>query len=100
MIGHLQRNKVRQVLPLVDMIQSLDSLSLAKEIEKQASKIDKKMAVLVEVNISQETNKSGLSREETMDFIEQCRREFPHINTGTDVRRTKHRRYETDRSVF
>ena len=79
MIGHLQRNKVRQVLPLVDMIQSLDSLSLAKEIEKQAAKIDKKMAVLVEVNISQETNKSGITAEETMDFIDICRREFPHI---------------------
>ena len=79
MIGHLQRNKVRQVLPLVDMIQSLDSLSLAKEIEKQAAKIDKKVAVLVEVNISQETNKSGITAEETMDFIDICRRKFPHI---------------------
>ena len=79
MIGHLQRNKLKQVLPYVDMIQSLDSIPLAKEIEKQASKIDKMISVLVEVNISQEENKTGLSKEETLDFIEQCTRDFPHI---------------------
>ena len=52
MIGHLQRNKVKDVVPLADMIQSLDSLRLAEEIEKQCAKIDKIMPVLIEVNIS------------------------------------------------
>lgn len=80
MIGHLQRNKVKQVLPLVDMIQSLDSLSLAKEIEKQAAKIEKNIAVLVEVNISQEENKTGLPKEDVLDFIAQCKESFPHID--------------------
>lgn len=47
MIGHLQRNKVKDVVPLADMIQSLDSLPLAEEIEKQCAKIDKVMDVLI-----------------------------------------------------
>lgn len=80
MIGHLQRNKVKQVLPYVDMIQSLDSLPLAKEIEKQAGKLEKTIPVLVEVNISQEENKTGLLKEDVLSFIETCKKDFPHID--------------------
>ena len=80
MIGHLQRNKVKQVLPYVDMIQSLDSISLANEIEKQAAKIDKTIAVLVEVNISKEENKTGLDKDDVLEFIETCKNEYPHID--------------------
>lgn len=80
MIGHLQRNKVKQVLPYVDMIQSLDSLPLAKEIEKQAGKLEKTIPVLVEVNISQEENKTGLLKEDLLSFIETCKKDFPHID--------------------
>lgn len=72
MIGHLQRNKVKDVVPLVDMIQSLDSLRLAEEIEKQCAKINKVMPVLVEVNISRETNKTGIYMEECPSFVKQC----------------------------
>ena len=80
MIGHLQRNKVRQVLPLVDMIESLDNLPLAKEIEKQAAKIGKVIPVLVEVNISMEPNKTGVLADECLDFVRVCREQFPHID--------------------
>ncbi len=80
MIGHLQRNKVKQVLPYVDMIQSLDSLPLAKEIEKQAGKLEKTIPVLVEVNISQEENKTGLLKEDVLSFVETCKKDFPHID--------------------
>lgn len=78
MIGHLQRNKVKDVVPLADMIQSLDSVRLADEIEKQCAKIDKVMPVLIEVNISRETNKSGIMIEELDDFIRHCMN-YPHI---------------------
>ena len=79
LIGHLQRNKVKDVVPLVSMIESLDSLRLAQEIEKQCAKIDKVMPVLVEVNISQEENKTGIAYEECINFIKECQ-QFPHLD--------------------
>ena len=57
LIGHLQRNKVKDAVKYADMIESLDSMRLAQEIEKQCAKIDKGMHGLVEVKISQEENK-------------------------------------------
>lgn len=69
LIGHLQTNKVRQIIDRVDMIQSLDSLHLAQEIDRQAQKIGKIMDVLVEVNIGGEQAKSGVAPEEAADFI-------------------------------
>ncbi len=79
MIGHLQRNKVKDVVERVAMIQSLDSLALAKEIEKQCAKRDKIMPVLVEVNISRETAKSGILLAEVFDFIRACQ-VFAHVD--------------------
>lgn len=78
MIGHLQRNKVKDVVPLVSMIQSLDSIALAKEIEKQCAKLDKVMPVLIEVNVAQEKSKSGIAYEDCVAFVEACRT-FPHL---------------------
>lgn len=79
MIGHLQRNKVKDVVPLVDMIQSVDSLRLAHEIEKECTKIHKTMPILIEVNISQEINKSGISPQECLGFIEECK-QYTHLD--------------------
>lgn len=79
MIGHLQRNKVKDVVSLVDMIQSVDSLRLAEEIEKQCAKIDKIMPVLIEVNISREANKTGIYMEECPAFVKQCL-QLPHLD--------------------
>lgn len=78
-IGHLQRNKVKDVVALADMIQSVDSIRLVEEIEKQCAKIHKVMPVLVEVNISRETNKTGILLEECPSFIKQCLN-YPHIH--------------------
>ena len=78
MIGHLQRNKVKDVVPLASMIQSLDSTRLADEIEKHCAKINKVMPVLIEVNISQEINKSGIKVDELSSFIEKVLT-YPHI---------------------
>lgn len=78
MIGHLQRNKVKDVVELVSMIQSVDSLPLLQEIEKQCCKRDICMPILIEVNISKEVNKFGISLSELDDFVKQCF-SFPHI---------------------
>src|SRR5580658_8710991 len=50
MIGHLQRNKVKQLLPCVSLIQSVDSLRLAEELESQCAKLDRKQPVLLQLN--------------------------------------------------
>lgn len=70
MIGHLQRNKVRQVLGKTCLIHSVDSLRLAQEIERvaEADKISEKIPILLEVNIAGEESKYGLSKSETIDL--------------------------------
>ncbi len=69
-IGHLQTNKVRKIIDKVSMIHSLDSLPLAEEIEKQASKRGIRMRVLIEVNLGNEPSKSGITLEEVEPFLE------------------------------
>lgn len=59
-IGRLQTNKVKYIVDKVSMIQSVDSLRLAEEIEKRLAKIDKTMDILIEVNIGQEESKGGV----------------------------------------
>jgi pyridoxal phosphate enzyme (YggS family) len=71
MIGHLQRNKVKPLLPLVDTIHSVDSLRLAEEIEQYAGKIGKRMPVLLEINASEETNKFGVAVGAAVHLAEQ-----------------------------
>ncbi|MGA2774625.1 MAG: YggS family pyridoxal phosphate-dependent enzyme [Candidatus Omnitrophota bacterium] len=61
MVGHLQTNKVKDAVKIFDLIQSVDSLHLAQEIDKQAAKINKLQDVLVEIKTSPEENKSGMS---------------------------------------
>lgn len=70
-IGHLQTNKVRQIIDKVDLIQSVDSLKLAKEISKQAQKIGKTANILIEVNIGGEKSKSGVAPELLEDLLYQ-----------------------------
>lgn len=79
MIGHLQRNKVRQVLPFVTMIHSVDSLRLAEEIQQEAKRISKIVDILLEVNVAGEESKFGFSPEELINIIQQiCN--FSHIH--------------------
>ena len=61
MIGHLQRNKVKPILPLVKLVHSVDSLRLAEEIQAQASRLDREVEVLVQVNASGENSKFGVA---------------------------------------
>ncbi|MBE6737095.1 MAG: YggS family pyridoxal phosphate-dependent enzyme [Ruminococcaceae bacterium] len=68
-IGHLQTNKVRQIVGKVSMIQSVDSFKLANEISKQSLKHGLKTDILVEVNIGREENKSGVMPEELENLL-------------------------------
>lgn len=69
MIGHLQTNKVKRTLEFADMIQSVDSVRVAREIQKQAEKMDRTMDVLVEINTSGEASKFGFQPDETTAAI-------------------------------
>lgn len=69
MIGHLQTNKVKYIVDKVALIHSVDSLHLAKEIQKQAVKKDVIVSILIEVNIAEEESKFGIRKEETMELI-------------------------------
>jgi pyridoxal phosphate enzyme (YggS family) len=68
-IGHLQRNKVKQAVGIFDMIESLDSLRLAEEIDKRCSEIGKVMPVLVEVNSGREEQKFGVLPEDVEELV-------------------------------
>ena len=68
-IGHLQTNKVKQIVDKVDLIQSVDSLKLANEIAKQSVKLNKTTDILVEVNIGREENKSGVYPENLEELL-------------------------------
>ncbi len=70
-IGHLQTNKVRQIVGKVDLIQSVDSLKLAKEIAAQSVKRNLTTNILVEVNIGREENKSGVFEENLEELLMQ-----------------------------
>ena len=78
MIGHLQTNKVKYLPGKVCMIHSVDKMSLAEEIEKQAAKHDLVMDVLCEVNMAGEDSKFGLTPEEAPDFVRSIAT-FPHV---------------------
>ena len=68
-IGHLQTNKVKQILPHISMIQSVDSIRLAEEISKQSGKIGKNTDILIEINIGREDSKTGFLPEEVNENL-------------------------------
>lgn len=69
-IGHLQKNKVKKAVRIFDMIETVDSLSIAGEIDKRSAEICKVMPVLIELNSAREPNKSGVKPEEVKGLIE------------------------------
>ena len=69
-IGHLQTNKVKQVVGKVSLIQSVDSLRLLEAIEKEAAKQGICQDILLEINIGEEASKSGLQRDEIYGMLE------------------------------
>ena len=77
-IGHLQRNKVRQVVGKVDLIQSVSSMELLREIDKQAEKLGIVQDILLEINIGAEEAKSGFAPEEAAQAAEEAKK-MTHI---------------------
>lgn len=71
-IGHLQTNKVKYIIDKVSMIESVDSIKLADEINKQALKHNLVMSILVEVNAGNEISKSGIEPEKAFELCEYC----------------------------
>ncbi|MBI4709973.1 MAG: YggS family pyridoxal phosphate-dependent enzyme, partial [Nitrospirae bacterium] len=69
LIGHLQRNKAKQAVQLFDLIHSIDSAGLAEEVNRQAEKINKVQRVLVEVKLSEEETKHGVSEKNLMPLL-------------------------------
>ena len=68
MIGHLQKNKVKYIAGFINLIHSLDRISLAKEIDRQAKKEDRIIDCLIQIKISKEDSKFGLKIEDFTDF--------------------------------
>ncbi len=80
MIGHLQTNKVKMLLPYVSLLHSVDSTKLAKEINKEAIKINKIIPCLIQIHIAKEETKFGFSETEVSSFLENSEiKELTHI---------------------
>jgi pyridoxal phosphate enzyme (YggS family) len=78
MIGHLQRNKVKQVIDKAVLIHSVDSVRLAKAIEAEAAKKDIIVQILLEVNVAEEDSKFGLKLDEVLPAVEEIAT-MPHV---------------------
>ncbi len=90
-IGHLQTNKVKYVVGKADVIESLDSIKLAREIEKQAAKLNVVQKVLVQVKISEDPMKTGLPYSQAVSFLKEledckhiCVKGFMCVASHTD----------------
>jgi len=79
MVGKLQTNKVKFALPLFDFIHSLDNLKLAKKISEEQIKHENKPKIFIQINIGNESQKSGIDKNQLSEFYNEC------INLGLDI---------------
>ena len=88
MIGHLQRNKVRQVIDKVSLIHSVDSLRLARQIEEESAKAGRITPILLEVNVAREESKFGFFMEEVERAVDmaQCREIINKLPLGLNTK--------------
>ncbi len=77
-IGNLQKNKVRQIIDSVSLIHSLDSIELAREIQKRAEAIGRDVPVLIEINSAEEEEKSGILPKKAEELVKALA-EFPRL---------------------
>ena len=70
MIGHLQTNKVRQIVPFISLIQSVDSVRLAECINREAERIGRVVDILLEIHVAQEDSKTGWKYPELVTFLQ------------------------------
>jgi PLP dependent protein len=78
MIGHLQRNKAKTAVGLFDVIESLDSVVLARELDKEGAKCGKVVRTFIEVNLGGEPRKSGIAKNQVKSLLEEAGK-LPHI---------------------
>ena len=79
-IGTLQSNKVKEIVPFISLIHSVDSLRLLQEIEKQAAKVDRVIRVLLEIHVAQEETKHGLTPEACRQLLaDEAVTHLPHV---------------------
>ena len=76
MVGKLQTNKVKFAVPLFDYIHSLDNIKLAKKISLEQKKLNKKIKIFIQVNIGDESQKSGLAPDKLNHFLSICTKEL------------------------
>ena len=79
MVGKLQTNKVKFVLPLFDFIHSLDNLKLAKKISEEQKKYENRPKIFIQINIGNEPQKSGIDKNQLSEFYNEC------INLGLNI---------------
>jgi len=79
MVGKLQTNKVKIALKVFDFIHSLDSLKLAKKISEEQKKYENKPKIFIQINIGNESQKSGIDKSQLSEFYNEC------INLGLDI---------------
>jgi len=108
-IGHLQRNKIKYIVPFVRLIHSVDSLELLVAIDKEAAKHDRVVDCLLEFHIAEEDTKNGLSFEEARDLLESTEyRSLTHVRlcgvmgmaTHTDDAEQIHREFRSLHSIL
>ena len=81
MIGHLQTNKVKKIIPFISLIHSVDSFKLIEKIENESKKFDKKTNILLQVHIAKEKSKYGFNFEEVRYFFKnQLDESYKNIN--------------------
>ena len=79
-IGTLQTNKVKEIVPFISLIHSVDSFRLLQEIEKQAAKVDRVIRVLLEIHVAQEETKHGLTPEACRQLLaDEAVTHLPHV---------------------
>lgn len=109
LIGHLQTNKIKYIAPFVSVIQSVDSLKLLEEINKQALKCNRVIDCLLQIYIAKEETKFGLSEQEALEIINSD--EFANLNnikiiglmgmaTNTDDKAVVENEFKTLKSFF
>ncbi len=76
MVGKLQTNKVKHVLPLFDYIHSLDNIKLAEKISNEQLKIGKKIKIFIQVNVGNESQKGGILEENLITFYKKCKNDL------------------------
>lgn len=79
MIGHLQTNKVKYIIDKVSLIHSVDSIRLAREIDKRAAQHNKVMDILIQVNAAEEESKFGIRTEETGQMVREILESCPNV---------------------